>query len=292
MNIEWKERLLKVFDINNFNEANKNELYLDANPQNINEICKFMNAEAGWPLVNLFASDERELYGSFAIYYVFADRDAGELLTVRTKIAPYRPEFQSVCTVIHAAALYEREIQDMFGLKPVGHPDPKRLVFHGNWPEGNYPLRKDFDAKHKPKWACEDTKFRYVEGQGVYEIPVGPVHAGIIEPGHFRFSVAGEPIINLEAQLYFVHKGIEKLCEGESIERCLYISERISGDETFTNSLAYCQAVEAIAGVEPPLRAAYGRVVFAEIERLTSHLGISPVSAWMWPMVSRHTSFA
>ena len=70
------------------------------------------------------------------------------------------------------------------------------------------------------------------------------VHAGIIEPGHFRFSVAGEPIFNLEAQLWFVHKGIEKLCEGKSAEQCFYISERISGDETFTNSLAYCQAIE------------------------------------------------
>jgi Ni,Fe-hydrogenase III large subunit len=99
------------------------------------------------------------------------------------------------------------------------------------------------------------------------------VHAGIIEPGHFRFSVAGELIINLEAQLYFVHKGIEKLSEGMSIERCLYLSERISGDETFTNSLAYCQAIERLDGIPAPTRALYIRVVFAELERLTSHLG-------------------
>jgi Ni,Fe-hydrogenase III large subunit len=99
------------------------------------------------------------------------------------------------------------------------------------------------------------------------------VHAGIIEPGHFRFSVAGEPIINLEAQLWFVHKGIEKMSEGMSIERGLYVSERISGDETFANSLAYCQAIEKIAGVKVPARAEYMRVLFAELERLTSHLG-------------------
>ena len=99
----------------------------------------------------------------------------------------------------------------------------------------------------RPKIAKETIDFKRIEGKGVYEIPVGPVHAGIIEPGHFRFSVAGEPIINLEAQLYFVHKGIEKLSEGKSIENCLYISERISGDETFANSLCYCQAIEKIA---------------------------------------------
>lgn len=275
MNVGWKERLLGAFtgDICNFKEANNNEFYIDADFQKIQDICKFISSDAGLPLVDLFANDERELCGSFVIYYVFADRDAGKLLIIKTRIAPDRPEFQSICSIVHAAALYEREIQDMFGLKPVGHPDPKRLVFHGNWPTANYPLRKDFDTKRKPEWAREDIKFRCIEGEGVYEIPVGPVHAGIIEPGHFRFSVAGEPIINLEAQLYFVHKGIEKICEGESIEHCLYISERISGDETFTNSMAYCQAIETIAGVELPLRAAYGRVVFAELERLTSHLG-------------------
>lgn len=275
MSREWKKRLFEGFpnDIYNSYQANTAELYVDADPERIVEICTFINSEVGLPLVNLFANDERELCDSFVIYYVFADREAGQLLTIRTLIDPDRLAFQSISTVVFAAVLYEREIQDMFGIVPIGHPDPKRLVFHSNWPKGNYPLRKDFDRKHRPAWAKEEIKFRRVEGEGVYEIPVGPVHAGTIEPGHFRFSVAGEPIINLEAQLYFAHKGIEKMCEGESIERCLYYSERISGDETFTNSLAYCQTIETIARVEAPLRAQYGRVVFAEMERLTSHLG-------------------
>lgn len=254
-------------------ECNENEAYIDADPRRIADICAYIHQNLGLPLVDLFASDERELGSGFVIRYVFADRNAGQLLTIRTKIEPETPKFVSICASVPAAALYEREIQDMFGLVPVGHPEPKRLVWHGNWPKGCHPLRREYDRSHRPPWAREETAFRFVEGEGVYEIPVGPVHAGIIEPGHFRFSVAGEPIINLEAQLYFVHKGIEKLCEGESVERCQFISERISGDETLANSLAYCQAIERIAGLEAPPRAAYSRVVFAELERLTSHLG-------------------
>lgn len=253
--------------------ANSNELYMEVNPQNILDICTDIYREYGCQLVSMFAADERALSGFFMIYYTFADRQNGRLLILKTKHSPENPAFISICSTVHAAALYEREIQDMSGLVPLGHPDPRRLVFHSNWPEGQYPLRKDFDGRHRPDRAKVETPFRKVSGEGVFEVPVGPVHAGIIEPGHFRFSVAGDPIINLEARLYFVHKGIEKMCEGESLEKCLYISERISGDETFTNSLAYCQAVEKLAGMEVPARARYTRVVFAELERLTSHLG-------------------
>lgn len=253
--------------------SNTNEQYLEVNPQSILDICTYINKELGCQLVSMFAADERTLADKYAIYCTFADRQNGQLLIIKTMHGQDNMTFRSICSTVHAAALYEREIKDMFGLIPLDHPDPRRLIFHSNWPEEYFPLRKDFDGKCKPEPAKVDIPFKKVSGEGVFEIPVGPVHAGIIEPGHFRFSVAGEPIINLEAQLYFVHKGIEKMCEGESLEKCLYISERISGDETFTNSLAYCQAVEKIAGIEVPARASYTRVIFAELERLTIHLG-------------------
>lgn len=272
---ERNARLIGKFakDIYSSTANSINEQYVEVNPQNILDICVFVNTELDCRLVSMFASDERALSGSFAIYYAFADRQCSQLLILKTKHGRDSMTFQSISARVHAAALYEREIRDMFGLVPLEHPDPRRLVFHSNWPEGMFPLRKDFDAGFKPDTAKVSTPFKKVTGEGVFEIPVGPVHAGIIEPGHFRFSVAGEPIINLEAQLYFVHKGIEKMCEGESLERCLFVAERISGDETFTNSLAYCQAVEKIAGVQIPERAEYTRVIFAELERLTSHLG-------------------
>jgi Ni,Fe-hydrogenase III large subunit len=253
--------------------CHSNELYVEVNPEKIPEICVYVNSELCYPLISMFANDEKGLCGNYAVYYTFADRERALLLIVKALVAPDKMEIPSICGKVPAAALYEREINDLFGIVPVGHPDAKRLVLHGNWPDGQFPLRKEYDAKRKPEFVKKETSFQSVTGEGVFEIPVGPVHAGIIEPGHFRFSVAGEPIINFEAQLYFTHKGIEKMCEGMSIERCLFVSERISGDETFANSLAYCQAIEKIAGVRIPERAAYTRVVFAELERLTSHLG-------------------
>ena len=272
---ELKNKLTKAFceNIYKSSDNNLNELYLDVNPKKILDICTYINIELGYPLVSMFANDEQSLCNSYAIYYVFADREYGLLLIVRTLTIQDKMEIQSISEKVHAAALYEREIKDLFGIVPVGHPNAKRLLFHGNWPDGEFPLRKEFDVAHKPAFAKKKIDFQKVIGEGVYEIPVGPVHAGIIEPGHFRFSVAGEPVINIEAQLYYVHKGIEKMCENQSIERCLYVSERISGDETFANSLAYCQAIEKIAKAKVPDRAQYTRVLFAELERLTSHLG-------------------
>lgn len=252
---------------------NDNERYLEVDLDKIGEICAYIHTSEGLPLMLIFACDERSICGKYGVNYVFAQREEGKLLIVKAALDPSNMEIPSISEEVPAAASYEREMKDLFGIFPAGHPDPKRLVFHSNWPEGEYPLRKDFDPGHKPATAKESIKFKRVEGDGVYEIPVGPVHAGIIEPGHFRFSVAGEPIINLEAQLYFVHKGIEKLSEGQSIEKCFYISERISGDETFSNSLAYCQAIEKIAKIEVPIRAQYSRVIFAELERLISHMG-------------------
>jgi len=259
-------------DIRSFDVRNSNEAYVEVNGDNILELCKHVR-DMGGSLVSLFANDERPLCGRFALYYVFAVRGQNCFIILKYYVAEEKPVFKSITVDIHQAHLYEREIKDMFGIIPEGHPDSRCFVFHGNWPENTYPLRKDFNGSHKPPFVKRDQEFMRIEGTGVYEIPVGPVHAGIIEPGHFRFSVAGEPIINLEAQLYFVHKGIEKLSEGTSIEKCFYISERISGDETFTNSLAYCQAIEKIAGAAVPQRASFSRVVFAEAERLISHFG-------------------
>ncbi|WP_243166134.1 NADH-quinone oxidoreductase subunit C [Acetobacterium fimetarium] len=273
--IEINKKLIENFgdDIIKTVKAYENELYLEIKPDRIRELSGYINHEMGYPLVSMFANDETSLIGKYAVYYAFADRVSGILLILKIGIEPEQMTFESIAGKVHAAARYEREIKDLFGLNPVGHPNAKRLVFHGNWPRETFPLRKAYDLKHRPDFAKEKINFSKVISAGVFEIPVGPVHAGIIEPGHFRFSVAGEPIINLEAQLYFVHKGIEKLCEGESLEKCLFVAERISGDESFTNAYAYCQAIEKIAGLKIPERAEYIRVVFAELERLTSHLG-------------------
>lgn len=113
----------------------------------------------------------------------------------------------------------------------------------------------------------------HVHGEGVFEVPVGPIHAGIIEPGHFRFSQAGEQTINLDAKLFFTHRGIEKAVEGQPLNKAFYLAERICGACTVSHALSYSQAIENIAGLHAPLRAQYLRVVAAELERLYNHVG-------------------
>src|SRR5690606_10278048 len=134
------------------------------------------------------------------------------------------------------------------GVVPVDHPLPRRLVRHFHWPRGWYPMRPD--AGPPPPFTQPEGPYPFleVEGEGVYEIPVGPVHAGLIEPGHFRFSVVGETILKLKARLWFVHKGIEKLFQGRTPQRGLPLAERISGDTAVGHALAYCLAIEEATG--------------------------------------------
>lgn len=258
----------------NCNIEHGNEIRLDIKEADVRKLPELLCRDKGMKLASMFASDETLMpSGEFAIYYVFADTERGAFIIARMAVDCDKLSYPSVSDIIHSASFYEREIHDLFGLRAEGNESLRPMVLHGNWPEEEFPLRKSFDRGRKPAFASRRQEFMKVKGEGVYEIPVGPVHAGIIEPGHFRFSVAGEPVINLEAQLYFVHKGIEKMCEGMDLNKCFYVSERISGDETFSNSLAYCQAIEKIAGVQIPRRAKITRVIFAELERLTSHLG-------------------
>ena len=164
------------------------------------EVCRYVYEQLHCPLVSLFANDERAISGGqFAIYYVFSLRQEARFFVLKALVGEKNPRFPSITQYIHAANLYEREIRDLYGLVPEGHPDPRGLIFHQNWPPDLYPLRKDFDNRSKPPQIRAETEFTQIQGSGVYEIPVGPVHAGIIEPGHFRFSVVGEPISQLRS---------------------------------------------------------------------------------------------
>jgi Ni,Fe-hydrogenase III large subunit/Ni,Fe-hydrogenase III component G len=256
--------------------ANGNELHIAARSKvDVPDLCRRVRDEFKGRLAMVACSDERVRSGGFAIRYVFDPGDGEDVFVVVTsRIEDGDPSFPSIALDIPAATLYEREIKDMFGLTPVGGPDSRPLVLHEQWPGDTHPLRKEFGLHTKvARVQGRDYPFLQVDGEGVSEIPVGPVHAGIIEPGHFRFNVLGESVVNLEARLFYTHRGVEKLAESLKLDQAVLLSERISGDESMANSTAYCQAVERIAGVAPPRRALQVRAVCAELERIYNHIG-------------------
>ncbi len=183
-----------------------------------------------------------------------------------------RPQVPTLAKLSFPAGRFEREMADLFGIVPLDHPQPRRLVLHQHWPTGWFPMRHESTAPPEMVAGAGSFPFVAVEGAGVYEIPVGPVHAGLIEPGHFRFWVLGETILRMKARLWFVHKGIERLFEGKDIVAGLEIAERISGDTAVGHALAYCQAVEDAQQTHVPDSAQVLRGVLLELERLYNHV--------------------
>ena len=175
----------------------------------------------------------------------------------------------SIADIFPSASLFEREIGDGFGITFLGAYDSRRLFLHECYPDDFHPLKKD--VQNKPVYQSKPSvpyNFREVQGSGVFQVPVGPVHAGIIEPGHFRFSVIGEEILNLEIRLGYLHRGIEKLTEGKSPYDAIIIAEAVSGDESVAHAAGFCQAVEQIAGIRISPRAEYIRGILMELERV------------------------
>jgi Ni,Fe-hydrogenase III large subunit len=183
-----------------------------------------------------------------------------------------RPTVPTLAGLSFPAGRFEREMHDLYGIQPLDHPLPRRLIRHRHWPSGWYPMRHDAGPAPTFGDTAEPFPFLTVEGPGVYEIPVGPVHAGLIEPGHFRFSVVGETILKLKARLWYVHKGIEKLFQHRDIHAGLPLAERISGDTAVGHALAYARAVEDALHLQVPVAAHRMRAILLELERLYNHI--------------------
>ena len=248
------------------------ELYFHAAMDLVPGFCGHLYKHWDARLVIVFADDVRAQHGVFHLYYVYALDAAHGFFILRVAVPPDEPQFTSLTTAVHAVNWQEREIQDLFGLKLIGHPNPRRCALHDDWPDV-HPLRKDFDLRAKlAPFEGERHLFRQVEGEGVFQVPVGPVHAGIIEPGHFLFSVAGEPVLYLQLRMFYVHKGTEKLFENMPVRHCVRLAESISGDSSFAHATAFCHAVERAAAVEAPPRAQALRTICLELERLYNHI--------------------
>jgi Ni,Fe-hydrogenase III large subunit len=201
-----------------------------------------------------------------AVHMALLDEPAGAIGVL--SLACPTGHFPSVAAVHPPAIRLERTIADLSGLVADEAPDPRAWLDHGVWG-----VRQPLGAGPAEGPSAPPYAFLAAEGESLHQIPVGPVHAGIIEPGHFRFTAGGETVVRLEQRLGYVHKGIEALMAGADLERAAKLAGRTSGDSTVAYALAFARAAEAALGLEPPPRAVWLRALMAELERIANHLG-------------------
>lgn len=228
---------------------------------------------AGGRLISLWGSDDRDRPdGGFTVHVALGLREGLALLHLN--VPAEKPVCPDLSAVYPAANRLQRALFDLLGVR-AGGEDQRPWLRQAGWPMDFFPLRHGVDGQRQFVPEAEDYPFVRVEGDGVHEIPVGPIHAGIIEPGHFRFSIVGERVLRLEERLGYVHKGIEKRFMGMAAHEGHKLAGRVSGDSTVAYAWAYCMAAESAAGVTVPPRALLLRALWLERERVANHLGDS-----------------
>jgi Ni,Fe-hydrogenase III large subunit len=225
--------------------------------------------EAAWT-----QAGERLAAGEGTLLSLWGDANAvamavldGDTIAVLTLPCP-TGRFPSIGRLHPPALRLERTIRDLYGHQPLIVADPRRWLDHSRWG-----VRQPLGRTESAPSLGEPYAFRQAEGPPMHQIPVGPVHAGIIEPGHFRFTANGETVVRLEERLGYVHKGIDGLMTGASLEQAARLAGRVSGDSTVAYSIAFALAIETALGIAPPARAVLLRALMAELERIANHLG-------------------
>jgi Ni,Fe-hydrogenase III large subunit len=226
-----------------------------------------LDAVAGGQRVAAFFGDAPDSAGHVDLFAVLADSTRGLLrVGMTTLVSDHFPSLTPECPQVH---LFERELAEQYGVRPVGHPWFKPVRFHASYRPGHDAW--DRNPGEPPVIGVAD--YYRVEGPEIHEVAVGPIHAGVIEPGHFRFQCHGEHVFHLEISLGFQHRGIEPALLGGPHKRTIHLMEQVAGDTSIGHATAYCQAVEALSGAEVPLRAQVLRGVALELERLANHTG-------------------
>src|SRR5215472_16375585 len=227
--------------------------------------------ESGWCATAAALSAGRltllSLWGDSGAAHMAVLEEQTAEIAVATIACP-QGRFPSVGALHPPAIRLERALQDLHGLSPLGLPDTRPWLDHGVWG-----VRHPLGVRGQPAPERLPYAFLPAEGESLHQIPVGPVHAGIIEPGHFRFTASGEAVVRLEARLGYVHRGVLGQMRGADLPRASQLAGRVSGDSTVAYGIAFARAVEAAAGVEAPSRATWLRALMAELERLANHLG-------------------
>jgi Ni,Fe-hydrogenase III large subunit/Ni,Fe-hydrogenase III component G len=227
--------------------------------------------DEGGQLIALWGSDDRHLGNGFGIHVAFLTGSG--LAWVSCTLPAEAPAYPDLAHIFPQADRMQRATFDLLGITASDAVDDRKWLRHGAWPANVFPLRKDFDASLPATHETDAYPFIRVEGDGVHEIAVGPIHAGTIEPGHFRFSIIGDRVLRLEERQGYTHKGTEKRFEGMDLATGAKLAGRVSGDSHTAYAWAYCMAVETATASEAPQRAVWLRALFLEIERIANHLG-------------------
>ena len=225
------------------------------------------NAVRGGQAVVAFFGHVSSTRGNVELYAVTSDTQHGVLRIGKTTLDS--DQFPSTTPDCPQAHLFEREIAEQYGVRPTGHPWFKPVRYHSSYRPGH----DAWDRKPGETPVIGVTDYYRVEGDEIHEVAVGPVHAGVIEPGHFRFQCHGEQVFHLEISLGYQHRGAERTLVGGPDKRTLHTLETVAGDTSIGHAMAYCQTIEALAGRQIPLRAEALRGIVLELERLANHAG-------------------
>jgi Ni,Fe-hydrogenase III large subunit/Ni,Fe-hydrogenase III component G len=233
------------------------------------DVCQAVKDQGG-RLAALWGTDEHDLGEGCALHLALAKPEG--MLWLRCALPEDDPRYPDLSPIFYPAQRMQRAARDLLGID-ADAKDRRPWLRHAAWQEHDYPLRRDAAANKVFEAGGPEYSFVSVSGDGVHEIPVGPVHAGTIEPGHFRFSIVGEKVLRLEEHLGYTHKGVDKRFQGMALADGARLAGRVSGDSTVAYAWAYCMAAEGIAGIAPPARALLLRALLLERERIANHLG-------------------
>jgi formate hydrogenlyase subunit 5 len=251
---------------------------IECRPEQLREICEWLSGELDFAFATLVAEDGADLEGRpvWSLLYIFY-RDSGvPWVQIELHTGARNPVIPSISGLVNgpSADWHEREVEDLFRITFEGHPRLGEFILHEDWPEGIAPMRRAFDARRRlgarqpdPSWQPPTV----VVAPGAFSMPIGPVFSDFAESAHFLLETVGEDVIRTIPRFFYKYRGVEKIAEGQSVGQTVLLAERFSGTSAFAHGLAFCQAVEAICGIEAPPRAAALRTVLAELERLRHH---------------------
>jgi Ni,Fe-hydrogenase III large subunit/Ni,Fe-hydrogenase III component G len=235
-------------------------------------VCTWLVEDLGYMFATLIAEERAD--NGLTLSFVFHQGSASPWVDVVVRLAPHETQVPSISEHVHAADWHEREVEDLFGIHFDGHPRLGEFILHEDWLEGVNPMRRSFDASQKAGHAENKIAWEaptIVTAPGAFSMPIGPIFSDFAESAQFRLETVGEDVIHTIPRFFYKYRGVEKIAEGQPVDRVLLVAERFSGTSAFAHGLGFCQAVETIGGIEVPARARMLRTIFAELERLRHH---------------------